>query len=241
MSESAQRPDYRLVTFNCRCLGVEEIEHLTSLHAELLPRSPVVLLGRGFMKRFYYRFLPSDGHIIGAIAYVDAEPAGFITVTHDARGFMNAGIRRHWLRISWLVGVGILGVPSRLAAVKEALRINRGLSGVSRHVNTGELLSMGVLPEFRLGGFVERTGIRLADDLLGTALLSLRRGGIRRVRAVVDTDNIEARLFYQGRGWTPSASEAVGWRVSSVEYTLELEVWRDDGGTHGIRSSAERE
>jgi ribosomal protein S18 acetylase RimI-like enzyme len=234
MSETAHGADYRLVTFHRRCLGAKEIEHVTALHTELLPRSPVVLLGRGFMQRYFYRFLPSEGYITGAIAYVDGEPAGFITATDDPSGFMRAAFRRHWLRISLLVGGAMLGNPGRLSVVIEALHINRGLIGVSRQINTGELLSMGVREEFRSGGFVERTGIRLSDDLLGTALFSLRQGGVRRVRAVVDTDNMEARLFYRVRGWTSSGA-ATGWRVSSVLYTLDLNGSGGDGGNREAR------
>ena len=240
MSEPVHGPDYRLVTFRRRGLGAAEIEHLSSLHAELLPQSPVVHLGSGFMRRFYYRFLPLDGHISGAIAYIDGEPAGFITAASDPARFMRAAFRKHWLRVCWLVGGSVLRAPVRLAAVKEAIQVDSGMAETPREVDVGELLSFGVLPRYREGSFVRRTGLRLSDDLLGAALSSLLEAGVGRVRAVVEADNYEAALFYQGRGWAPSGQEAKGWSADTVEYTVDLEQERDDSGTL-IRSSGARE
>ncbi|NJO12551.1 MAG: hypothetical protein HC872_02790 [Gammaproteobacteria bacterium] len=63
---------------------------LAYLHAQLLPHSPVALLGPDFMQKFYYSALPRLGLIFGAVAYVDEAPAGFIVATADSSGFMRA-------------------------------------------------------------------------------------------------------------------------------------------------------
>ena len=77
-----KKVDYRIVPFGGGVLP--NARHIAELHAELLPRSPLTKLGVGFMERFYYKRLPKQGLIFGAIAYVDGHPAGFVSATYDS-------------------------------------------------------------------------------------------------------------------------------------------------------------
>lgn len=197
---------------------------LTALHAELLGHSPVALLGPDFMQRFYYTALPQMGLIFGAVAYVDSTPAGFIVATADSAGFMRAGIRRGWWRLGWVMVSTLLRNPARIAAVREAMGIMRGVEQAPAERPVGELLSFAVLPRFRERRFVAQTGLRISQDLLREAMKGLRSAGVAFGRAIVDADNLEARLFYLGNGWTPGLARVPGWAKHTVEFLWHAET-----------------
>jgi ribosomal protein S18 acetylase RimI-like enzyme len=191
---------------------------LAHLHELLLGHSPVALLGPDFMARFYYRVLPRLGLICGYVAYIDDRPAGFIVATHDSSGFMQAALKRKFLRVAWIMAWSALREPARLGAIWEAVQIMRGLPPPQPGQPNGELLSFGVLPEFRARDFMIRTRLRISQDLLKGALEQLRQRGAGRVRVIVDADNLEARLFYLGNGWRPGMEVVPGWRKKTVEF-----------------------
>lgn len=216
---------YRLEPFGAACGDLSA--ELGRLHGELLPHSPVALLGPEFLQRFYYRTLPRLGLISGQVAFVDGRPAGFIVATHDSAGFMRAAIRRHFPRIAGILTVSVLRDPRRIAAIWEGLQILRGLPPQAPGQMRGEILSMGVLPEFRRREFLVRTRLRIGQDLLAAALEQLEARGVSEVRAIVDADNLEARLFYSGQGWIPGLARVPGWRKETVEF-----LWQARGATH---------
>jgi ribosomal protein S18 acetylase RimI-like enzyme len=192
---------------------------LARLHAALLGHSPVALLGPRFMRDFYYSVLPRMGLISGVLAYVDQRPAGFIVATDDSSGFMRRALRRHFFQVAWVMGLSVLGDPKRLGAIWEALQIMRNLPPADPQAPAaGELLSFGVLPEFRTREFMVRTRLRISQDLLKTAMTQLSAQGVARARVIVDADNLEARLFYLGNGWQPGLGVVPGWRKKTVEF-----------------------
>jgi ribosomal protein S18 acetylase RimI-like enzyme len=207
---------YRLVPFDQS--GNALCGELAVLHAELLAHSPVALLGADFLRRFYYRVLPRMGLIFGQVAFVDGRPAGFIVATHDASGFMRKALRRHFLRIGLVLAASVLRDPRRLGAIWEGLQILRGLPPQAPRQPQGEILSMGVLPEFRRREFLVRTRLRIGQDLLAAVLKQVAAHGVGRIRVIVDADNLEARLFYSGQGWVPGLARVPGWRKETVEF-----------------------
>jgi ribosomal protein S18 acetylase RimI-like enzyme len=86
----------------------------------------------------------------------------------------------------------------------------------------GELLSFGVLPAYRQRAFAARTGISIGRDLLKHALAELRNRQVDSVRAIVDDDNLEAKLFYHAIGWRLAADRVPGWKVPTVEFIFDL-------------------
>lgn len=217
--------------FSKRQLGPDECHDIAVLHRELLPHSPVVLLGPGFMERFYYPVLSTDGLICGAIAYLDSVPAGFIVATHDSDGFMSDAVRRHFIRLIWVMGTSVLRNPRRIVAIRDAYMIQRGVSQAvaDRDGQVGELLSFGVLDRYRSAKFVRSTGIRLSQHLFDAAIVVLKSRGVRRIRSVVDQDNIETKIFYSANGWTIGHSDVPGWGVPSMEFELDLTTSDRDG------------
>lgn len=199
-----------------------DVDSIVSMHMELLPHSPVVLLGPLFMRKFYYEILPREDLIRGAVAYVDGEPAGFIVVTHDSSGFMSAAIRKRWPYLGWLMSVSILRQPGRLSSVWEAWQIMRNLDSTPQD-RMGEILSFGVLPAYRQVRFVRKTGIQVGLDLLNTAVKLLEDKRIKSLRSVVDDDNLEAKLFYRHAGWALSPNKVSGWKKPVVEFIWDFQ------------------
>ncbi|NJO12550.1 MAG: hypothetical protein HC872_02785, partial [Gammaproteobacteria bacterium] len=79
----------------------------------------------------------------------------------------------------------------------------RGVEGTRSATPVGELLSFGLLPQFRSRKFVAESRLRISQDLLREAMRALESSRVELSRAIVDADNLEARLFYLGNGWQP--------------------------------------
>ncbi|MCW6035954.1 hypothetical protein K4A83_06665 [Spirulina subsalsa FACHB-351] len=192
---------------------------LIQLHQTLLPTSPIVLLGEEFMGQFYYRHLIRDGLITGAIAYVDNYPAGFIVVTANPSAFMSQALRRHWFSLVCTLLLPLLTKPQRIRALWEAWQIMRHRNPKKQEPGAGEILSLGVLPQYCSPQFVRQSKLKIAQDLMGIGLEQLEKQGISVVRAIVDQDNTPAKFFYHGLGWHLHPEIISGWRVPTVEFS----------------------
>ena len=198
------------------------VQDLAGLHSALLPTSPIVLLGRSFMERFYYSILPREGLICGAVAYVDERPVGFVAATHDADGFMRIACHRQWPRLVWVVGTSLLKAPRSIGAVWEASRVMLSRAPAADGRPAGEILSLGVLPAYRQPSFIRQSGLRISTDLLDTAVSALRARGVRAIRATVNADNVPAKLFYIGLGWTLGRTNVPGWHTATMEFVQHV-------------------
>jgi len=214
--------DYEIREIVERLPDAQEASDLASLHAELLHHSPLVLMGPDFMRSFYYSLLPADGFIRGAIAYCDGKPAGFIVGTGDANGFMSEATKKHWLGLCWILFKSVMRKPSRLLAMKEAYDIQSNVQAQEYGPEIGELLSFGVLPEYRSRKFHKETGLQISSDLLDTAIRQLRTIGKNQLRAIVDKDNLEAQFFYRANGWQVGLKSVEGWSVPTMEFLRDL-------------------
>jgi ribosomal protein S18 acetylase RimI-like enzyme len=213
------RRTYRLVPFGADAPA--PVRDLSRLHGTLLPASPVALLGAPFMEWFYYRWLPADGLMVGAIAYVDGNPAGFVAATPDSAGFMRLAVRRRWLRLFAAMTLTVTLRPGAVRSLLAAARVLRERKPTMSAQSLGEILSMGVLEEYRTQRFVAESGLRLSLDLLDHAVRRLQAGGVGAIRAVVAADNPQAKLLYSGLGWTLNRTDVPEWRTPTVEF-----VWR---------------
>jgi ribosomal protein S18 acetylase RimI-like enzyme len=196
--------------------------HLAALHAELLPTSPVAKLGTRFLERFYYSVLPSAGIIFGAVARVDGAAAGFAAATDDSANFARNALRGRQLAAAWAAASSLLVTPGRIATAIEVFRLALARTSIDRCEPQGEILSLGVREQYRGSRFVAESGLQIANDLAEDAIDCLRTKGCQHVRALVDADNLAARFFYSGLGWTLAHSNVAGWRARVVEYEYEL-------------------
>ena len=214
--------DYRRLPFGSGT--VAPVRDLARLHLALLPTSPIALLGSRFMQDFYYRVLPREGLVFGAVAYVDQQPAGFIAATHDRAGFMRTAVKRRWPRLMWVIGGSVLTAPKSLGAVWQAWQVMSSRRPAAGEHLPRRILSLGVLPAYREARFIRQSGLHIATDLLDVAVGGLRGMGIQHIGAAVRADNTEAKLFYAGLGWRLHGPSAAGRWPAAVEFR-----WRRAG------------
>jgi len=210
---------YNIETFDKNVTA--PVNDLAMLHRKLLPWSPVAELGDRFMKRFYYNDLPKAGYIFGAIAYVDKLPVGFISATHDSNGFMRSAMQKLWWRLILEVGINSLFYPKSILSILKAARITESRKTKSRAQLEGEILSLGVLPDYTDFRYIHKTGLRIANDLLHRTMVQLQTKEIKLVRAYIFADSPSTQLFYHGQGWKIERSNISGWKAPVVEF-----VWR---------------
>lgn len=200
-----------------------DVESLALLHAALLPHSPVALLGERFMKEFYYGELPGLGMISGVVAYIDQKPAGFIVATQDPAGFMMQGVREKFFKLLFLMIKLVILEPRRIFSIWEALQIMRNLPESAKDSGVGELLSFGVLPEYVKRKIQKAIGHNMSGVLVEKAVDLLAQQKCNEVRAVVDEDNVAAKMFYHGMGWQVSQEKVEGWKVPTMQFVCKID------------------
>lgn len=204
----------------------EQIEQIALLHRLLLPESQVARLGPLFMRSFYYRELAAEGLINADLDYVEGRPAGFIVYTGLASTFMMSGFRRHWLQLCSVLTASVLRDPSLIAHIygvaTAMLRRRQHSSDRSEH----EILSFGVLPEYRNAEFIRRTGRRISLELFQRAREYFEREKVKYIRMLVRQDNREALFFYHALGCEFHRLEETGGRIIEVTYRLPNEPHR---------------
>ena len=198
--------------------------HIAELHAELLPRSPLTKLGVGFMERFYYKVLPKQGLIFGAVAYVDGHPAGFVSATYDSDRLLRRAVRWNWLRLAWVLATSFPR-PQKMEGVAEGLGIVKSREpkadlavGFSGQGPTGEVLSIGVRRMFRSPDFKIQTGLQIGKDLMLGVMAGFQKSQIVRARLIVDAQDIPGQGFFRGLGWEPRRRNVPGWFTASTEF-----------------------
>jgi hypothetical protein len=183
---------------------------LAALHRELLPTSPAVRLGAGFLEHFYYGVLPDEGLMLGTVVYVGDEIAGFVAATPDARGFMAAAVRRRW---PTLASILLRHPPSpRDTWVAARIALDRGNL---RTADVAELLSLAVRTPEQGGPASASVRRRVTRELMRSALAAFEG---RTVIALVDESNTLARLMYGSMSWTVIARVTAGWPVPQLVY-----------------------
>ena len=185
-----------------------DVAAITGLHLELLGHGPMARLGELFLRRFCYGVLLRDGLMRAALFEVDGRPAGFVAYTSRSITFHREAIRRHWAYVAWLIALSVVRDPRLVARLLKAARLmfsRRAELDLGRDP-LGEVLAIGVLPEYRTPEFLHRTGLRIGEELIVHVMSYFRSVGVDRLRMVVEGHNKPALLFYHrlgGRGFEP--------------------------------------
>ena len=177
-----------------------DLEAVAKMHTALLPGSPVCQLGAEFMQRFYYRKLVEDGLIHCDLYINEGTPVGFIAYTEIPSRFMSEGLRRHGLYLAGIMILSLLRHPSRIAAVLRTLRIMSRRTRKTEGAQEGEMLSLGVLPQFRSPDFTRRTGTRISSALFENARGYFRNRGVAEIYLLVEAENKPAMMLYKAMG-----------------------------------------
>lgn len=171
-----------------------------------LPGSLPTLFGRRFF-RLYYQSLMGDPRFLSGGFFWEARLAGFLTYTTDTAALLSAALRRHAAGYALAVGLGIAQRPGTLRTM---LKLLPDLLAPQRQTGSevpAELLSYGVLREFRRSSdFFAKTGIHVARELLHRAFAELRGHGAKRVKIFIQTEQVNPFInqFYRQEGFQPA-------------------------------------
>ena len=173
------------------------------LHAALLPASPVVRLGTDFMLQFYYHHLVRDGLIGCRVVRVDGHPAGFVAYTARPHDFMVAGLRRHAATLVRVLTGALVERPSRIITVAHTLGIlkHRRDDLAAGPAYDAEIMSLGVLPQYRAPEFVRRTGMRLGERLVLDAMGALAAAGCETIAMLTEVRDRATALLLHSMGF----------------------------------------
>ncbi len=193
------------------------------LHAELLPFGPLAALGADFLTVVAYRAPLGDGQLSVAVAEVDGVPVGFAAWTVDSDRFHADAMRTHLLLAGTRAGLALIGDPRRLRAVPRILRTMRSRAGDGEDRTAyGELIGLGVRPEFASAVFRRRTGRWISRDLVAHAAEEIHSAGKDRLRMFVAAENAATLLFYQVLGGSFERLEHGGEPTVAVDFVLPL-------------------
>jgi ribosomal protein S18 acetylase RimI-like enzyme len=191
------------------------------LHAELLPFGPLAALGADFLRIVAYRAPVRDGLLRLAVAEVDGVPVGFAAWTADSERFHGEAVRRHVVLAATQAVSALVRDPRRLRAVPRILRVMRSRVGDGEDRGAyGELIGLGVLPEFASPKFRKRTGRWISRDLVAHAADDLHAAGKAKVRVYVAAENTRTLLLYQFLGGTFERLEHGGEPTIAVDLAL---------------------
>jgi ribosomal protein S18 acetylase RimI-like enzyme len=209
-----------------------DVTAVTGLHMRLLGHGPMARLGEPFLRRFCYTTLLADGLMRVALFEVDGRAAGFIAYTSRSITFHRVAIRRHAPYVAWLLARSVLRDPRRLARVGKAvwLMVSRRAERDLAQDPLGEVVAIGVLPEFRGADYARANGLSIGEALVGHVMARLRADGVTRMRMVVEAHNTATLLFYH----------RLGARFEPYEHAGEpmVHVWFDLAGEVGPEAEA---
>lgn len=200
----------------------QDVAAITGLHLRLLGHGPMARLGELFLRRFCYAVLLRDGLMRAALFEVDGRPAGFVVYTSRSITFHREAIRRHWAYVACLVALSVVREPRLVVRLLKAVRLmfsRRAELKLGRDP-LGEVLAIGVLPEYRAPEFVRGTALRIGEELIAHVVSHFSRVGVDRMRMVVEAHNKPALLFYHRLGGRFEPYEHAGEPMVHVWFDL---------------------
>jgi len=154
--------------------------------------------------RLYYESLMADLRFLGNGFFWESRMAGFLTYSTDTAALLSAAFRGRVADYCVAVGLGIGAHP---AALRTTLKLLPGFFFPGRQPGSevpAELLSYGVLPEFRRHSeFFASQRIHVALELLHRAFSELREHGARQVKIFIQLEDTNAFIneFYRREGF----------------------------------------
>jgi len=180
----------------------QDVAAITRLHLQLLGHGPMARLGELFLRRFCYTTLVRDRLMQAALYEVDGRPAGFIAYTTHSITFHRTAIRRRLPYAASLIVLSVLREPRLALRLLKPIKLmfSRRAELYLGKDPMGEVLAIGVLPEYRTPHFIRQTGIRVGEQLIAHVMSRFSREGIETMRAVVEAHNTPTLLFYHSLG-----------------------------------------
>jgi hypothetical protein len=177
----------------------EQVRAAAALHEQLLADSPVPLLGRLFMERFYYSTLVKDGLIQCDLYRQDGRYVAFSVYTRYPGSFISQGIRRHFVYLCLLFTAALIAKPSRIKTILGMRGQNSKRLPESAIGKAGEYLSLGVLEEFQQIKHPE-TKVRISNMLFERAIEYFKANDYEEILLAFKVSNRRSMLFWLSYG-----------------------------------------
>jgi ribosomal protein S18 acetylase RimI-like enzyme len=178
--------------------NLDQVETISDMHLHLLSWGPLARLGKMFLVKVCYTILIKDNLMKAAIFYYDHKPAGFIAYTPYSISFHQTAIKKHWLYVVYILILSIIRDPRLVVHIAKAihLMISRSSEKEIAKDPSAEILAIGVNEEYRSPHFIQKTGIRISQELLKYAVNEFKKFGLKEMRVVVDVFNKAAIFLY---------------------------------------------
>lgn len=201
----------------------QDVETITKMHLDLLPWGPLARLGRLFLQRFCYYVLVKDDVMRAALYEVNDQPAGFVAYTANSTTFHRTALKKHWPYVIYLALLSVIRNPLLISRVIKAVRlmISRSTEKNSGFCPLGEILAIGVRPEFRSPQFIYSTGLRISHELFKQVVSYFKSLGLSKMCLSVDSFNRPTLLFYHSLGGRFKHYKLAG--DSKVQIWIDLE------------------
>lgn len=174
---------------------------VSEAHVRLDPTaflSDIEEYGIAFREKIYYPALLKESNAFVWVALVQGVLAGYIAGTCDAEAFQKAlGKYRPGALLSLLARASL----RKPGFILRCLRTAKGLKAWEEgYPIPAEVLSFGVLPQYRTAEFEKASGRYVAEELYQRALQSFREMGVRQFKVMTIQKNTTANRFYEKQG-----------------------------------------
>lgn len=194
------------------------------LHMELLSTwGPMTALGERFVREACYGVNMHDDLLLVDLLKIDDFPAGFVAYTAQSYSFHRNSLRAHWLRVVYELMLALLSRPVRIIGMFRALGVvaSRRSEQDSKSGAMGEIVCIGVSPQYLSSKFVRTTGIRASELLINHAAQFMYKSGAQAMRMLVDKPNKAALFLYHKLGARFSEFNQAGKPMVEVVFDLE--------------------
>jgi ribosomal protein S18 acetylase RimI-like enzyme len=198
--------------------NLDQVETIADMHLNLLSWGPLAQLGKLFLVKVCYTLLIKDNLMKAAIYYYDNNPAGFIAYTPYSISFHRTAMKKHWLYVSYILLISIIKNPRLVIHIAKAihLMISRSSEKEIAEDPSAEILAIGVNEDFRSPHFIQKTGVRISQELLKYAVIEFKKVGLKEMRVVVDVFNKAAIFLYLSLGGRAESFERHGDKMYQI-------------------------
>lgn len=174
----------------------EQMDVIVDIHGSVLPDSFVVLMGRIFMKKFYYKVLPQLGYLTCFLAKYENQFVGMIVTNKKPFSLIRSAIPHHFFRICWVMAVSILRSPKRIEVLFDLLKYKPDplLKEFEETGSAFEILTIGVKDHFR--SIVLSNNQKISHLLLNHAVGHYQSHGYTKITGQILKSNKSALGFY---------------------------------------------
>lgn len=169
-----------------RKLTRADIPELIAVHLATLPGTLPGRFGERFMELYYSSLLAQPAFFCDGYFH-DSRLCGFLAYAGDSGAALGGALRSHFIQYSARLLAAVIARPARALTLLQVAGNLFSLGGRDAATDArAELLSFGVLPEFRRSSeFYARHKVVIGTELLHHAFDTLAAAGARAVRIYI--------------------------------------------------------